>query len=279
MHLAVMHRQRAELVAFGAHRGRGGVGVEPAAQKHDRLHVRRLASQASRCTCGSAAEDGRRACLRGSTAARLLGVENPVDRRKQHRADAAGQPVADHDVARELVVLAVLDHELHFVLRGEALDVRPVVSMGLSAAWALDVHDADHRGRDLLDTEVTAGLEHHGEAFVEQPLHQRIDILLQQRLSAGDLDDGAFERLDPFDHLVERHLVSLGECVRRVAPGAAEVARRQADEHAGPPRVRRFSLDRVEDLVDGQHSSIVRLTTPNSQSPKNAWELEVGIGS
>ena len=42
-----------------------------------------------------------------------------------------------------------------------------------------------------VDAQVAAGLEHHGAPLVEQALHQRVDLLLQQRLAAGDLDDVA----------------------------------------------------------------------------------------
>ncbi len=88
---------------------------------------------------------------------------------------------------------------------------------------------------------------------VEQPLHQRIDVGLQQRLAAGHLDDRAAARLDIGHHLVHAHLAALVEGVRRVAPAAAQVAGRQAHEDARPAGVGRLALDRVEDLVDREH--------------------------
>ncbi len=44
---------------------------------------------------------------------------------------------------------------------------------------------------------MAAGLEHHRAARGEQPLHQRIDVLLQQRLAAGDLDQRAADARRP----------------------------------------------------------------------------------
>ena len=101
---------------------------------------------------------------------------------------------------------------------------------------------------------VPAGFEQHRLARVEQSLHQRIDVLLQQRLAAGNLDQSDTRTPSTSrDDLVERHLPAFVKRVRRVAPRAAQVARGQAHEDARPPGVRRLALDRVEDLVDRQH--------------------------
>ena len=80
-----------------------------------------------------------------------------------------------------------------------------------------------------------AGLEHDGAAAGEQPVHQRVDVLLQQRLAAGDLDQRTLVPLDGGDDLVDRLFVALVEGVRRVAPAAAQIARREADEYTGSP--------------------------------------------
>ena len=107
-----------------------------------------------------------------------------------------------------------------------------------------------------LDAQVAAGLQHHRASLVEQALHQRVDLLLQQRLAAGDLDDVTAIVAHAPDHLVHAHLLPLVERVGGVAPGTAEVAGGQADEHARPPGVGRLPLDRVKDLVDGQHCAV-----------------------
>ena len=98
-----------------------------------------------------------------------------------------------------------------------------------------------------------AGFEQHRAAAVEQTLHQRIDIVLEQRLAAGDLDELAAVLLDLMHDLVERPLATLVKRVGSVAPRTAEVACGQPDEDARPPGARRLALDRVEDLVDRQH--------------------------
>ena len=66
--------------------------------------------------------------------------------------------------------------------------------------------------------------------------HQRIDVLLQQRLTAGDLDYWHPMASTSATHH-RRDLASLVEGVRRVAPRAAEIAGGQADEHARPARM------------------------------------------
>ena len=133
----------------------------------------------------------------------------------------------------------------------QAVEVAPVVLRRFAAAGTLDVDDLDDRRRHARRSPMAAGLEHHRAPAGEQPLHQRIDVLLQQRLAAGDLDQrAAVRRRRAPTTSSTRHLAALVEGVRRVAPRAAEVAGGQADEHARPPGVRRLALNRVEDLVD-----------------------------
>ena len=100
---------------------------------------------------------------------------------------------------------------------------------------------------------MAAGLQHHGSSGGEEPIHQRVDVFLEQRLAAGNLHQRRSVRLDGADDLVHGHLVPLVERVRRVAPAAAEVAGGQPDEHAELPRARRLALDRMKNLVDRQH--------------------------
>ena len=100
------------------------------------------------------------------------------------------------------------------------------------------------------------GLEQHGGAGGEQAVHQGIDVGLQQGFAAGDLDEPAVVALDLGHHLVDAALAALVKRVGGVAPDAAQVAGGQAHEHARPARVIGLALDRVEDLVDGQHDGI-----------------------
>ena len=99
---------------------------------------------------------------------------------------------------------------------------------------------------------MAAGLEHHRAGRGQQAIHQRIHVFLQQRFTAGNLDERTVVPVDLGHDLVHRHLATLVERVLRVAPRTAEIARRQPHEHARTPGARRLALNRVEDLVDRQ---------------------------
>ena len=73
-----------------------------------------------------------------------LRIEDAVHRRQQDGGDARREAVTPDDVARELVVGAILDDELHLVVRREPVEVVPVVLRGLPARRALDVDDLQH---------------------------------------------------------------------------------------------------------------------------------------
>ena len=66
----------------------------------------------------------------------------------------------------------------------------------------------------------------------EETVHERIDIFLQQRLSARDLDERTPVLLHLGDDIVYLSLRALVERVRRVAPRAAKVAGGETHEHA-----------------------------------------------
>src|SRR5438105_4103458 len=163
--------------------------------------------------------------------------------------------VAIDHVAGEVIVGAILDDELHLVVRREAIEVLPVVPVRLAAAGALDVDDLPHGRRNAVDRPVSSRLQHDRPARGKQPIHQRIHVLLQQRLAARDFDEPTLVLLHSGHDVVDRHLAPLVKRVRRIAPGAAQIARRQPHEHARFPRARRFALDRVEDLVDRKHKN------------------------
>ena len=180
-------------------------------------------------------------------------------RRPRGEIRAIGEAVSCDDVFRELVVGAILYDELDFIVRREPIEIAPVVLAGFAAAGAFDVDDLHDGGRHARDRPMPAGLEHHGPTLREQPVHQRIHIVLQQRLAAGDLDERAAVPLDLSQNFVDRHLPPLVERVRRVAPRAPQIAGRETDEHARLPRARRFALNRMEDLVHRQHKLLFHL--------------------
>ena len=73
----------------------------------------------------------------------------------------------------------------------------------------------------------------------QQALHQRVDVLLQQRLAAGDLDERAAVALPPRPDLVDRPLAALGR--RRTGVSHQEQRRshavRRTNTHGSPARV------------------------------------------
>ena len=100
---------------------------------------------------------------------------------------------------------------------------------------------------------MAAGFEQNGSSGGQQPIHQLVHVFLEERLPAGDLDEATSIPLGFRHHIVHRHLAALVECVRRIAPRTAKVAGSEPDEHTRAAGVRRLALNRIEDLVDGQH--------------------------
>jgi hypothetical protein len=78
--------------------------------------------------------------------------------------------------------------ELHLVVRRQRS--RFVQSfLSVAAARAFDVDDLDDRTGDARDRPVPSGFEHDGAVAREQPIHQLVHVLLQQRFAAGDLHE------------------------------------------------------------------------------------------
>ena len=253
--LAVAQAERAHLEAVAPGDGRRRVGVESAAQQHDRRRTRRHTPRYVRSPdelVGLQLQSHRQRV--GEYPGReRSGVQHAVHRGEEHGRHPAGEPLARDDVAGILVVGAILDHELDLIRCGQAAKVRPVHLLRLPRARTLDVDDPDHTRGHVLDAAVTAGFEQHGLAVLEQPAHERIDVVLQQRLASGDFDRRTVVAADLGQHVVDRHLPALVEGVGRIAPDAAQVAGRQTDEDARLAGEGRLALNRVEDFVDGQH--------------------------
>ncbi len=116
------------------------------------LHFFRLPGlRAPRCTCAPGAARGpegdRPGPIRSASSGR---ARRAPARRAPRRPCRAGRGA--QDVARVLVVGAVLDDELHFVVGVQAIEVLPVHPVRLSAARALHVHDLDDAGRHVGDS-------------------------------------------------------------------------------------------------------------------------------
>src|SRR5438046_2583591 len=97
---------------------------------------------------------------------------------------------------------------------------------------------------------MTAGLDQHRLATLEECRHQWIHTLLQERLAAGNLDQIATKPIDLRQHVVDRSLAALVERVGSVTPRTAEVARGETHEDTPLPRIGGLALDGMEDFVD-----------------------------
>jgi len=181
-------------------------------------------------------------------------IHDTVHRRDMNSVGTTGQIVARDYVACVLVIQSILDNKLHFVVRPDAIQVAPIVLPGFAATRALHVEDRDDASGDARGAAVTTCLEKHRPATVEQALHERIHILLQQWLTAGDLDERAGKAINLLEHLFERMLAAFVERVRRITPRAAQIAGGQPHEDAGTSGVCRLALDGIEDFVNRQQS-------------------------
>src|SRR5262249_42668789 len=114
----------------------------------------------------------------------------------------------------------------------------------------LDVHDLDDPRVHPLEPDVPSGLEHDGPARVEEAVHQRVDALLLERLASGHLDEVRPQREDLAGGGPDGHPRPAVECVRAVAPDAAQGAAGETDERAGEAGARGLSLERAENLGD-----------------------------
>src|SRR5688500_2650994 len=68
-------------------------------------------------------------------------MQHAMHRRQVNRCGASGEVVAGHHVAGILVIVAIAEDELDFVVRPQALEIGPVHASGFTAARALHVED------------------------------------------------------------------------------------------------------------------------------------------
>src|SRR5438105_9025400 len=171
-----------------------------------------------------------------------------------NRRRPCGEMMSSDHVACVFIIDAIPDDELHFVVRAQAIEVAPIHLLRLAAAGALHIENRYDLLGDACGAAMAAGFEQHRAAAIDQRLHERIDVLLQQRLAAGDLDERAVEAVDLLEHLIDRVLAALVKRVRRVAPRAAQVAGGEAHEDTRTPGVAGLALHRIEDLVNREQS-------------------------
>src|SRR5215467_3690909 len=116
---------------------------------------------------------------------------------------------------------------------------------------ALHVDNLDDFAWNILQRALAAGFEQNEVALIDETPHQRDNFsFLQQGLSAGDFDQAsAGAQTGDLGHdLVGTHPAAAMEGVFAVAPGAAQIASREANEDTGQARVGRLALERFVDF-------------------------------
>ena len=128
----------------------------------------------------------------------------------------------------------------------------------LAACGAFHIDDSDDAAGDVFNAAVSTSFQQNRVPLADEPLHQGIHVRLQQGLAAGHLNHVAAQLTHAPQNILHAHSAAFMKRIRRVAPRTAEIAGRQPDKHTWPSRMGGFPLNRVEDLVDRQHSPGLR---------------------
>jgi len=160
-------------------------------------------------------------------------------------AAAGGEAVGVDEVAGELVVGAIGEDELDFVVGGEGVEVFYAKGVGGGAgAGTLYVDDFVNGFGNGFQGLLTAGFDHENVISLEKAFHEGDEFAgLEHGFAAGELDEAAgLEGFDLRDDFVGGEGFAAGEGVLGITPGAAEVAAGEADEDAGDAREGAFAL-------------------------------------
>jgi hypothetical protein len=84
---------------------------------------------------------------------------------------------------------------------------------------------------------MAARLQQYCSAAVDERLHQRVHFGLEQRFTPCYLDKGAIDPFNFGEYLVKRLFLSFVKCVCGIAPGTAQIAGGQTNEHTRATRV------------------------------------------
>ena len=155
---------------------------------------------------------------------------------------------------RKLVVGPAAQHKFDFVMRPQSAsrfsmqNVSPSPESGHFTSTILM-----HSRRNPLQRPLSAGLEQHLIAVVQQTLHQRHHFpLLQHGLAAGNLNQtaaGLRRRLRPA--LPQRPSCARPEtCIRCRTTNTADCIPSAAQTHKAGPRIGRLALNRFVDFSD-----------------------------
>src|SRR3972149_3546498 len=172
--------------------------------------------------------------------------------------------VRPDDVARELVVRAVGDHELYLVLRPDELEVPQCELRVHPGAGTLDVHDEPHMPSvplalecrvEGLNWDLAVRLDGMYEVWRQSFDRLRHRPPLEEWLAARPAhvaDAIARESEHAIRHVRDGHLLvrTTFDRVHRIAPHAPEVARVQTNEDGRVPDEGALALNRLVDLRD-----------------------------
>ena len=89
-----------------------------------------------------------------------------------------------------VVIFLCADDKFDFVRGFQMRNVGKMISVRLAAGRTFQIHDAADARINFRNIVRAARFQQNGEAFVAERLHQRQGIFLEQRLAAGEFDQG-----------------------------------------------------------------------------------------
>src|SRR6267378_1790158 len=109
-------------------------------------------------------------------------------RREQNLFHPPRQAVLRRKLARKLIIAPRGQHELHFIVFRQRLEIAHLEGIRLARIGTLHVHNLDDFSRQPSDEALPAGFDHDGVLRSEQLLRERINFFLQQGFPARQFD-------------------------------------------------------------------------------------------
>src|SRR5512143_2133288 len=92
-------------------------------------------------------------------------------RREDYVRNALEQAVFSGKLARELVILAASDYELHLIMLLQRLKILDPELAAFARFRTLHIHDLDNFSRNILQRSFAAGLNQNRKTLIDQPPH------------------------------------------------------------------------------------------------------------
>jgi hypothetical protein len=181
---------------------------------------------------------------------RQVGAGKAAGNRGEENPGSSGLSQGGEHLFCPAIVRGRGNDEFHLVGRGEIGKIVKIHPIMHGTVRTFDIHDLHHPGVEPGQADGAIGLQQDASAAGQQDVDERIDVLLQQRLTAGDLDQGSRVGGGLFLQLADGQLrgrLFIG--VTTVAPRTTQVAPRQPDKKAGiAGMVPEFSVSLVDTL-------------------------------